>query len=74
MDTGAEMSEPESAHGKLSTVDREWTGGRFMGLFVATLLTALGVIYVIASLKTGDFMWHPFAHDLVRHTLESSSL
>lgn len=68
------MSETESAHGKLSTVDQEWTGERFMLLFVATLGAALGVIYVIASLKTGDFTWHPFAHDLVRHTLESSAL
>jgi len=68
------MSEPESAHGKLSRIDREWTGNRFMLLFVVTLGTALCIIYTIASLKTGDFTWHPFAHDLVRHTFENSSL
>ena len=68
------MDEPESAHGKLSKLDQKWTGERFMLLFVATLGTALVVIFVIASLKTGDFTWDYLAHDLVRHTIESSAL
>lgn len=69
------MSEPaESAHGKLSPVDQQWTGNRFMALFVATLGAALVVIYVIASVRSGDFSWEPFAHDVVRHTLETSSM
>lgn len=68
------MSEIESAHGKLSPVDQAWTGSRFIGLLLVTLTIALIVIYTIASVKSGDFSWHPFAHDLERHTLESSAL
>ena len=46
----------------------------FLLLLVVTLVIALSIIYTIASIKTGDFSWHPFAHDMVRHTLESSAL
>ena len=68
------MSEPESAHGNLSSVDQRWTGPRLIVLFVVTLTIGLTIIYVNSSLQTGDFSWHPFAHDLVRHTIESSQL
>ena len=69
------MAEPaESAHGKLSPVDQAWDGTRFMILFWATLLTALVVIYVIASVKSGDYSYNPLAHDLVFHTLETSQM
>ena len=68
------MSEPESAHGKLTPVDQKWTGSRFIALLFATLGVALVVIFVIASVKSGDYSWHPFAHDLERHTLETSAM
>jgi hypothetical protein len=64
----------ESAHGKLSPVDQKWTGNRFMALFVVSLGTALVIIYVISALKSGDYSWHPFAHDIVKHTLETSAI
>ena len=59
--------EQESAHGKLSTVDQAWTANRFLALFTGTLVVALIVIYVISSIKSGDFSWTPFASDLFRH-------
>ncbi|HJL20549.1 MAG TPA: hypothetical protein RMH99_33135 [Sandaracinaceae bacterium LLY-WYZ-13_1] len=68
------MSETESAHGNLSKVDQQWTGPRFVGLLFGTLLVALVVIYVIASIKSGDFSYEPFAHDIVEHTLETSAM
>lgn len=68
------MSEPESAHGKLSPIDQQWTGIRFVVLIAVTLTIALIIIFVIAGLKSGDFSYAPFAHDVVRHTLESSAL
>jgi hypothetical protein len=69
------MSEPaESAHGKLSPVDQKWTGPRFIGLLVVTLAVALVIIYVSAGLKDGDYRWSPFAHDLIEHTFETSTL
>ena len=68
------MSEQESAHGKLSAVDKKWQGNQFMVLFVITLGICLVIIYTIASIKSGDWSWHPFAHDIVRHTIDSSSL
>lgn len=68
------MSEVESAHGKLSPVDQKWTAGRFLMLFFGTLAVALTIIYTIASIKSGDFSYHPLAHDLVKNTIESSSL
>ena len=67
------MTEIESAHGKLTQVDQDWTGGRFIGLLFATLTVALIVIYVIASVKSGDYSNYPFGHDLVKHTFETST-
>jgi hypothetical protein len=67
------MSE-ESAHGKLSEVDQKWTGPRFMGLLVGTLLVAITIIFTCASLKSGDFSWNPLAHDPVKHSLQSSQM
>lgn len=68
------MAEMESAHGKLSPVDQNWTAPKFIALLTGTLLVALTVLYIIASVKTGDFSYQPFAHDLVKHTIESSQL
>ena len=68
------MTQMESAHGKLAPVDQKWTGPRFIALFCVTVAIALTIIYTISSIKSGDFSYHPFAHDLVKHTIESSSL
>ena len=61
------MTEQESAHGKLSPVDQQWTGPRFIGLLFVSLLIALAVIYFIASVKSGDYSWSPLAHDPIEH-------
>ncbi len=70
------MAEMESAHGNLSTVDKTWTAPRFIALLAGTLTAALIVIYLIASVRGGqvDFGWQPFAHDLVKHTVETGSI
>lgn len=70
------MAETESAHGKLSTVDQKYTAPRFIAMLAGTLLVALAVIYTIASFHGGqvDFTWSPFAHDIVRHTIETGAI
>lgn len=68
------MSEAESAHGKLSKVDREWNSTRFMVLFTVTVIAALVIIYSISSLKLNDWTYQPLAHDPVEHSLQSSQL
>ncbi len=68
------MSEAESAHGKLSKVDREWNSTRFMVLFTATVIAALVIIYSISSLKLGDWSWAGIAHDPMTHSLPGSAL
>ncbi len=68
------MAEAESAHGKLSTVDQKWNSTRFLILLVGVLSLAFAIIYVISSIKTGNWVWHPTAHDWVQHTLESSQI
>lgn len=51
---------------RLERDDQTWTGPRLIGLLFATLAVALTVIFVISSLKSGDYSWHPFAHDNAR--------
>ncbi len=48
---------------RLKQHDATWNGPRLIGLLCATLAVALTVIFVISSLKSGDYTWHPFAHD-----------
>lgn len=51
---------------RLKREDEFWTTPKFVGLLFATLGTAFCVIYVISSLKSGDYTWHPLANDPVR--------
>jgi hypothetical protein len=64
----------ESAHGKLSPEDQRWDVNRFLVLLFVTLIIALILIYIIAGLKSGDFSYQPFAHDLIYHTFETSQM
>jgi len=48
---------------RLKAEDATWTGPRLIGLLFATLAVALTVIFVISSVKSGDYTWHPFGHD-----------
>jgi len=68
------MAEAESAHGKLSKVDRDFDSTRFMILFWGTIAVVLVILYSISSIKTGEWAWQPFAHDIVRHTIETSQM
>lgn len=65
-------SQTESAHGKLSPVDQQHNAQRFMLLLFVTLLASMVTLFVLASLKSGDFSWHPLAHDIEKHSFESS--
>lgn len=70
------MAETESAHGKLSTVDKKYTAPRFIAMLGGTLLLALALIYTIASFHGGqvDFSWNWRAHDIVKHTVETGAI
>lgn len=57
---------------RLKADDATWDGPRLIGLLGVTLALALTVIYVISSLKSGDYTWRPFAHDNA-HELAPSS-
>ncbi|MBX7193301.1 MAG: hypothetical protein K1X94_14700 [Sandaracinaceae bacterium] len=48
---------------RLKKDDETWDGPRLITLLLGTLAVALTVIFVISSLKSGDYTWHPFAHD-----------
>jgi len=48
---------------RLAQDDATWNGPRLIALLLGTLAVALTVIFVISSLKSGDYSWHPFAHD-----------
>jgi hypothetical protein len=50
---------------RLERDDEFWTGPRFVGLLFGTLGVALAFIYFIASVRSGDYTWHPLAHDPV---------
>jgi hypothetical protein len=68
-----QIEEQESGHGKLTALDQRWTGERFVVLLLITLTVALAIIFVSASVGSMDFSWDPFAHDLVKHTVETST-
>lgn len=51
---------------RLEAEDAFWDGPRLIALLFGTLAVALVVIYVISSLKSGDYSWRPFAHDHAR--------
>jgi hypothetical protein len=60
------MAETEAQRlARIAQEEVTWTGPKFMGLMVATLVVALSVIYTIASYPTEsrpywDFSWYPF--------------
>lgn len=47
---------------RLARDDAFWTGPRLVGLLLGTLAVAFTVIFVISSLKSGDYTWHPLAN------------
>jgi hypothetical protein len=51
---------------RLKDADQFWTAPRFVGLMFVTLGAALVLIFVIASLRSGDYTWNPLANDPVR--------
>lgn len=51
---------------RLKADDATWDGPRLIGLLFVTLAIALAVIYFIASVRSGDYTWQPFAHDHAR--------
>lgn len=71
----------ETEEQRLARIAREeayWTGPRFMGLMVGTLIVALTVIYTIASYPTKsrpfwDFRWYPFGKTPSMEDLKPSS-
>lgn len=54
--------------------DAVWNGPRFHMLLAGTLVVALAVIYFIASVRSGDFVWQPFAHDPAHEILPGTWL
>lgn len=43
--------------------DAFWNGPRLTMLLVVSLAIAIAVIYTIASVRSGNFMWNPLSHD-----------
>ena len=48
--------------------DEFWNAPRFMALLGGTLFAAIALIYVMSSLYSDNWVWHPLAHD-PRHEL-----
>ncbi len=57
------MDENKQIDERVAREDAVWNGPRLVALLLGTLAVALTVIFVISSLKSGDYTWHPFAHD-----------
>ncbi|MDW8246336.1 MAG: hypothetical protein RMJ84_07150 [Sandaracinaceae bacterium] len=57
---------------RLEKEDEYWNGPRFIALLFITLGIALLIIYVIASIKSGDFSWPFLAHDVKKELPISS--
>jgi hypothetical protein len=74
------MAETEEQRlARIAHEEATWTGPRFMGLMVGTLLVALAVIYTIASYPTAsrpfwDFSWYPFGTTPKADDLKPSSV
>lgn len=72
----------ETEEQRLARIAREeatWTGPKFMGLMVGTLIVALAIIYTIASVPTKsrpfwDFSWYPFGKTPDARDLKPSSV
>ena len=48
---------------RFKSEDAVWGGPRFHALLAITLAIAIAIIYSIASVRSGDFVWHFLAHD-----------
>ena len=57
------MASKETVHVPLSEEDKFWNGPRFVALLCGTVAVALAVIYFIACVKSGNYVWNPLAHD-----------
>ena len=64
---------------RIAHEEATWTGPKFMGLMVGTLVFALALIYTIASYPTQsrpfwDFSWYPFGTTPKAADLKPSSV
>lgn len=68
----------ETHEQRIAREEATWTGPKFMGLMVATLVFALILIYVIASIGTegrpNDFSWYPWGTTPKAEDLKPSSV
>lgn len=51
---------------RLAREDEFWNGPRLHALLAVSLAIAIAILYVIASVRSGDYSWSPLAHDPVR--------
>jgi hypothetical protein len=51
---------------RLEKQDAFWNGPRLTYLMFASIAVAIVVLWVISSIRSGDFSWMPLAHDPVR--------
>ena len=68
----------ESHEQRIAREEAEWTGPKFMGLLVSTLVVAIAFIFTIASYPTEsrpywDFSWYPFGKTPGAEDLKPSS-
>ncbi|UJR79204.1 hypothetical protein [Sandaracinus amylolyticus] len=65
------MDDTKKFEDRLAKYDQEWNGPKLHVLLVVTLAVAIAVIYFIASVRSGDYVWDPTAHDPA-HEIEPS--
>lgn len=56
---------------RLEQQDAYWTGPRLTYLLFASIAVSIAVLFVISSLRSGDFTWQPLAHDPAHEILPS---
>jgi hypothetical protein len=63
------MTNEEAA--RIKQEDEFWNASRFTTLLFVTLGAAITLIYVMSSLYSGNWTWHPLAHDPAHEILPS---
>lgn len=65
------MATHQELEAKLANDDKVWNGPRLTVLLGASIIVILGVLYFIACVRSGDFVWQPFAHDPAHEIMPS---
>lgn len=65
------MATREDLEAKLAADDKVWNGPRLHALLGVSVVVILAVLYFIACVRSGDYVWRPLAHDPAHEIMPS---